>query len=295
MFDESEARPDPCPVLRDHACEWIDLGRFPDRSGKVGHVRAMRCAACGVGISRPAISDVAFLYADRESQDFQPRTDALTRTIKRFVFKRQAIGLLRRLRPAPRTIIDFACGSGLFTSAIHAAASGARVIGTDFHDTPPRELDGPAYVSLARVDELTCMGDLVLAMHVIEHDDDPTALLDKIRCLVAPKGALIVEVPNIDCVWIKIFGRYWDAWYLPYHRIHFNRNSLRALVEKAGLRVEKEENVSVPTMGRTLAHMLGCPNGLPFILIGAMLHPLQWAMEALTRRPVAIRVIARAP
>jgi hypothetical protein len=48
-------------------------------------------------------------------------------------------------------------------------------------------------------------------------------------------------------------------------------------------------------MGRTLANLLGRRNNLAFILLGAGLHPVQLAVERLTRRPSGLRVTARRP
>ena len=51
---------------------------------------------------------------------------------------------------------------------------------------------------------------------------------------------------------------------------------LNALIETGGWRVEREVGAVVPTMGRTIANILGRPNGLFFILPGAALHPPAW-------------------
>lgn len=282
-----------CLVGSGETCELQDLGRFTDRSGLIGEVSVLRCRACGLGISQPPLEDVAFLYADRTSQDFQPDTGAVARLIKGIAFRYGSRRLLADVGNSPRLIVDFACGSGLFTHALAKTVRGSRVIGMDFHDDPPVALGEVEYAPVGRIGDLEGTADLVLAMHVLEHDDHPRALLAKIATLVRPGGCLVVETPNIDCVWIRVFGHFWDAWYLPYHRRHFNRRNLRAMVEAEGLTVIKEADISVPTIGRTIANMLGRRNSLAFILISAGLHPIQWAVEWLTRRPTAIRIVAQ--
>ncbi|HZZ88748.1 MAG TPA: class I SAM-dependent methyltransferase [Caulobacteraceae bacterium] len=284
-----------CLVGPGNACRFEDLGRFKDRSGVVDDVRVVKCQTCGLGVTKPNLPDVAFLYADRTSQDFQPDGGVIARTLKRLVFRRGARHILRALDRAPDLIVDFACGSGLFTQCLAEEAAPSRVVGADFHETPPQELQTAEYLPIGKLPELAGQADLVLAMHVLEHDDDPRALLARIVQLVRPGGRLIVETPNVDCVWMSVFGKSWDAWYPPYHRRHFNRRNLRALIETVGLSVVAEEDVSAPTMGRTLANLLGLRNNAIFILIGAALHPVQWALERLTRKPVAIRIIACNP
>lgn len=282
-----------CLIGPGDACRFVSLGAFKDRSGMVDDVSVVRCQVCGLGLSKPDLPDVAFLYSARTSQDFQPDGGALVRGLKRIVFRHDARHILRGLDEKPKLIIDFACGSGLFTRCLAEEAVGARVVGADFHASAPAELKTAEYSPIDRLDAYAGKADLVLAMHVLEHDDDPRALLERIVRLVRPGGRLIVETPNVDCVWASIFGKAWDAWYLPYHRRHFNHRNLRALVEGGGLTVTSVENVSVPSIGRTFANMLGLRNGAVFILIGAALHPLQWALEWATRRPYAVRIIAR--
>jgi hypothetical protein len=104
---------------------------------------------------------------------------------------------------------------------------------------------------------------------------------------------LVIEVPNIDCVFAHWVGRKWDAWYLPFHRYHFSCNSLIHLIEAGGFEIEKIEGVCIPSMGRTLAKIAGCKNTLFFLLLGAALHPLQLLVEKLTRQHSALRVFAR--
>jgi SAM-dependent methyltransferase len=288
-------RPRACSVAPSRQCEFGALEPFPDRSGLVGEVGLTRCRHCGVGVSYPPLADVAFLYADRSSQDFQQAGGSLTHTIKRIAFSRQARALLRQIGGEPRRVIDFGCGSGLFTQRLAEALPQATVTGVDFHEQPPPDLAGRSYRSLARVADLAGSADLVLAMHVLEHDDDSTALLNRIARLVEPGGRLVMEVPNIDCVWAPVFGRFWDAWYLPYHRVHFSRASLRGLIEASGMKVELETSACVPTMGRTLANLSGRRNSALFILLGAALHPIQWLIEHLSGRPSALRIVARIP
>jgi SAM-dependent methyltransferase len=241
----------------------------------------------------PPLEDVAFLYEGRESQDFQPETAGLARMVKQIAFRRQARQLLGQLPDAPGRMLDFGCGSGLFTRCLGDIVGPDNVVGSDFHPDAPAELSGRAYLPIDRLDEVAGSFDTVLAMHVLEHDDDALGLLGRIARMARRGGLIVVEVPNIDCVWTAAFGQAWDAWYLPFHRTHFSAASLRGLVERSGLSLLALQHVSVPTMGRSLANWMGARNSLPFLLAGAALHPLQLAGEKLSGRPSALRIVAR--
>jgi 2-polyprenyl-3-methyl-5-hydroxy-6-metoxy-1,4-benzoquinol methylase len=276
------------------ACNLERVSSGIDHSGLFPCVYVVRCRHCGVGFTEPPLADVAFLYAGRSSQDFQPNTRGLVRIIKKVVFRLQARHLVGQIGTQPATVIDFGCGSGLFSNLLAAILpASVRIIACDFHSEPPAELGAVEYRSLKDLGDLYETADLVLAMHVIEHDNDPRTLLADITRLVKSGGKIVVEVPNINCIWATVFGRWWDPWYLPYHRTHFSRDSLYALIESSGLEIVTKANISLPSMGRSMANLTHRHNGLAFIIVSAVLQPLQWLLERFTDRPTALRVIAR--
>ena len=281
-----------CPASPVEACAFGPSQSFADRSGKVGTVGVLRCCKCGIGITHPPLPDVAFLYEGRESQDFQPRTSGLARVIKQMAFRREARRLLDHAGGEPKRVLDFGCGSGLFTRSLGDVLHGSHVVGSDFDAEPPAELADRPYVPAAALGEQSAF-DLVLAMHVVEHDDDPVALLGRIAAQARSGGTLVLEVPNIDCVWAPVFGRHWDPWYVPFHRVHFSRLSLRAAVEQAGLTIEREIDICLPSFGRSLANVLPARNNLGFLIAGIVLHPIQCLGERLSGRPWALRIVAR--
>lgn len=284
-----------CSLAHDDQCDFGPPVPHFDRHQSAGVASVIRCRRCGIGISRPPLADVAFLYEDRTSQDFQHSHSRLTHAIKSVAFRRQARVLLGQVGSRPDRVVDFGCGSGLFTRQLAEVLPGSTVIGTDLHPSPPAELGNDRYRPPALTADLAGRADLVLALHVLEHDDDPTKLLARIVRFAKPGGRIVIEVPNVDCIWAGVFGRYWDSWYLPYHRVHFSRDSLCRLLTQSGLTIELQADACIPTMGRTFANILGGHNSVIFLLLGIALHPLQWLGERLSRRPSALRVIARFP
>lgn len=284
-----------CPILSDDPCDFAIPIAHPDRSGMTDGLSILRCRRCGIGVTRPPLPDVAFLYSDRGSQDFQPSRNKLTDHLKSIVYRHQARALLDGLGSVPEQVIDFGCGDGLFTRKLAELLPDANVVGVDFHGHPPCNLSRTSYRPFSSAGELAATADVVLAMHVLEHDDNPAAVLERIVHLAKPGGLVVLEVPNVDCHWTRAFGHYWDGWYLPYHRVHFSRAGLDHLLERLGLTIEQHVSICVPSMGRTVANLLRRHNSPVFILLGAALFPIQWLGERISRRPSALRVIARVP
>ncbi|MFN5782288.1 MAG: class I SAM-dependent methyltransferase [Novosphingobium sp.] len=276
-------------------CQTVSLGRFLDESGKVGAVEVRQCRECGHGVTLPPLADVAFLYDGRESQDFQPDARGLAHRIKDIAFRGQAVALLRQLRVTPQRLLDFGCGSGQFTRVLSEKLGAGVVAGSDFHPQPPADLAAGEYHAMDRLAPLAGSFDVVLAMHVLEHDDDTLGLLERITAMAQPGGTVVLEVPNVECFWSKLLGARWDAWYVPFHRTHFSRKSLLRRIAQGGLELVALHDVTVPTMGRSMAKAFGAKPNLFWLLVGMVLHPLQWLGERLSGKPSALRVIARKP
>jgi SAM-dependent methyltransferase len=283
-----------CAARPGEPCDFASIGEFPDTSGKVGRVEVQRCRSCGHGVTLPPLPDVAFLYADRKSQDFQPDAKGLSALIKNVAFAMQVRKLLRQLGEVPAAVLDFGCGSGQFTRVLAEQLPAARVVGSDFHAAPPDLLGDAAYWAMTDLGPKAGTFDLVIAMHVLEHSENPPELLSRIAGMARPGGLVVIEVPHVDCIWNTWLGRKWDAWYVPYHRAHFTRASLRKCFDAVGLSVMAAHDVTVPVMGRSAANVFGCRNNLFWLLVGMALHPLQWLGEKVSGQPSAIRMIARA-
>lgn len=257
-------------------------------------VEIWRCARCGHGVTRPEMADVSPLYAGRESEDFLARDSGWVQRLKQRVTRGLARWLLAQAPAAPRRIVDFGTGNGMLARSLaEVAPAGAETYALDFFDDPPCPLPGVQYRSFARAGDLHGTVDLLTCFHVLEHDDDSDAMLARILAFLRPGGVAVIEVPNVDCVWTPWFGAACANWYAPYHRVHFTRASLRGLCERRGLTVLREQDICGPTFALSLAMLLGArPNSALFGLALA-LRPLQWAAEKLTRRPSALRIVAR--
>lgn len=81
--------------------------------------------------------------------------------------------------------------------------------------------------------------DLIFMGQTMEHLDDPLAALNRLRPLLAPGGAIVVSVPNLDSKQVEFFGPTWAHWHMPYHRTLLSRRALRQLARLAGMKVDR--------------------------------------------------------
>jgi 2-polyprenyl-3-methyl-5-hydroxy-6-metoxy-1,4-benzoquinol methylase len=81
--------------------------------------------------------------------------------------------------------------------------------------------------------------DAVVMSHLIEHVPDPLALLEECRRLLKPGGQLVVVTPNARSWGHTLFREHWFALDPPRHLVLFHLDTLRSLVEAAGLAVHR--------------------------------------------------------
>lgn len=287
-----------CPRRRPAECCF---GPSPDLVIDTGHSLAPRvsiwkCEACGHGVTRPAMADVSPLYAGRESEDFLARDAGWVGKLKERVLSSLARELLRWCRVPPDMVADFGTGNGMLARCLaRQATTGTDVVALDFFEDAPGDISPARYLPFSQAQQLSQKVDLLTCFHVLEHNDDPHAMVDRLIGLVRPGGTMIVEVPNVDCVWTPWFGEACANWYAPYHRVHFSRTSLTDLMTEHRLEIVAQQDICGPTFALSLAAFMGVrPTAILFALAVA-LRPFQWLAEKMTKRPSALRVIVRIP
>lgn len=222
------------------------LLRGHDRlTGAPGHFTVLACPDCGLAFTHPRLrpEDFATYYPESYSA-YEPNvSDRLPSLGERLgELQRQAIvrfGPYRRVwqRP-PGRLLDVGCGTGdlaaIFgrhgwsvagiepssAAAEHARAVGVEAVAGTLADAPWE--DGEF--------------DAILFNHSLEHIDDPAGAVADAARLLRPGGLLAIAVPNFGSWHRRAFGSAWFQLDLPRHLQHFDRDSLSALVEAAGLR-----------------------------------------------------------
>ena len=80
--------------------------------------------------------------------------------------------------------------------------------------------------------------DVITLWHVLEHTEDPYAVLAKLHALLKPEGVLVIEVPNVEATCQSPKRSFHEA-----HLFNFNVRTLSKLAEKASL-VAQEHSIS---------------------------------------------------
>lgn len=76
--------------------------------------------------------------------------------------------------------------------------------------------------------------DVVFAYHIIEHVIEPGLFIERAHSLLRPGGCIIGQLPCVDGLEQKVFGRYWAGYHYPRHLQIFSRKGLEDMLRGAG-------------------------------------------------------------
>jgi hypothetical protein len=218
------------------------------------------CTRCGFVFISPLLSDedtLAAIYrvcgtplnisgewrAPRFDASYQP--DVYTRYVRAPSINR----LIRRHLPAegPLVVTDIGAHGGdvsLSLDVPHGSQFNLIQIESALVKSSQRtdvhEFDG----LLHQVDPLSCRSDLVLALAVLEHVDDPFSFVRRAADLLTDRGILIIEVPYEYGVAAKVAI---NQCFEVFHNSFFSPWSLRYLCESAGLEILELELLDTTT------------------------------------------------
>jgi SAM-dependent methyltransferase len=206
----------------------------------------VRCDECALVYQSPRIAASAIgdwyddeYIAHRKQTDFGPLTRVYNWAMERHDRRKLALAQRYVALGAASRVLDLGCGAGTFLAKVRAR-TGAQVTGVDFKDL--------SHLAWMREIEFRCgrpqeqdfglrRFDLITLWHFLEHDYQPLDTLALAREWLAPQGLILIEVPRLDSVSFRLFGSRWPGLQAPQHTALYSRETLCAMVARAGLRI----------------------------------------------------------
>lgn len=271
----------------------------------------VRCRQCGLTYlrNRPTPQTLGIIYPPsyyRYAAFLGPVTTRL-----RAIVQGGRVRMVRGLVPAGSTVMEVGCGEGQLLQALAADGDPTwRVVGVDISEEACEALRRTGLeMHCAQFEQLDWPEgtvDLVIMNQVIEHLADPRACVAKATALLRAGGRLLIETPSVgswDRDWVA--RDRWGGWHCPRHWSLYTRESLSALLEQQGLRVERTAYLLSPFIwAHTLQNVvrdrprwqwasgLLSERSVPALIAYGLLDTVQrWV----TGRTSNMRVIARKP
>ncbi len=166
-------------------------------------------------------------------------TSNLLRNYALFCFKQRKNKILN-LKSKGR-LIDIGCGEGDFLNMFDR--KDWKVSGVEINPNLAKEAKiktkAQIYTQPIQTLNLKNSADIVTMWHVLEHMDTPQSVLAKIYKILKKGGFLVIEVPNGDGIYLKVFGKYWQLLITPEHLFFWTKKSLSSALKKEGFVVKK--------------------------------------------------------
>jgi SAM-dependent methyltransferase len=195
---------------------------------RVVHERLARsmCASCGLIRREQTGSAGASFYASGYGLYAHAPGDARERARQ----DEYAAWIVTNLDRAPARVLDVGCGNGTLLRALQAHWPGAELFGCDPSADSIASGSGDGvrlWTGTASDLPDDVRADVVVAVNVIEHTEDPMAFLAALRRTLRPDGRLVIVCPDgtepgLDLLFAD-------------HLFSFGRDHLDALFDRAGL------------------------------------------------------------
>lgn len=175
------------------------------------------------------------MYAEAEYQGGLYSDYVRAREMKLEHFRQRLDRIGPDLRPG--RLLDIGCSCGYFMEL--AQAAGYAVQGLEFSRAAIAAAADTVRPNIhcARVEELADAGerfDLITAFDIIEHLNDPLALLSQARRLLAPKARLVISTPDAGH-WLRpIMGSRWPMLQPMQHVSLFSGPALKLALASTG-------------------------------------------------------------
>jgi 2-polyprenyl-3-methyl-5-hydroxy-6-metoxy-1,4-benzoquinol methylase len=258
VIDLEEA---PCPLN----CNSLDTKVLEGRDrlhDLPGNFTVVRCQACGLARTspRPTPFTIGYYYPP----DYGPYKGTIVSpevTTGSGEIKARIISFGKRLFDTkaaalpsmPRgKMLEIGCASGSFLHAM--AIKGWSVEGIEFSSDAAATARALGYDvsagSVETVEKPESSYDLVVGWMVLEHLHDPVGALRKIHLWSKPNAKLAISVPDSGAMEFRLFGPRWYALQLPTHLYHYDKHSIRKILDAGGWQVTRIQH------HRTLSNLI---------------------------------------
>jgi 2-polyprenyl-3-methyl-5-hydroxy-6-metoxy-1,4-benzoquinol methylase len=206
----------------------------------------VRCADCGLVYTLPRLSSEALremyqsdYWRSDAAKDFGYTDYVADEPLYVKTFRMRG-DLVARHRPPPARLLDVGCAAGFALTALRERGYDVRGVelSRPMAELARRRLGDDAAVHCGVLEESLFGGakfDVITMFDVVEHVEDPVALLATARRMLSPGGVVVFETQNVASRFARLMGVRWQHYKFQEHLWHFDPKTMRVLLAKAGL------------------------------------------------------------
>ena len=207
--------------------------------------KVLQCADCGINYLEPQPKDLTEYYREEYRRVYTPVVGEQLDSRKTFEmylpFQRRRMEPINDKLNSNMRVLELGCSAGYFLYTLKPHVK--ECLGIELNQENARFVNNELGIrTYTQPIEQTPIPegyfDLVSAFHVVEHVEDPIALLSTLRRYLKPEGWLYVEVPNVNDALLSLYRSepYAGFWYREPHIFNFSPDTLCKVVGRAGFR-----------------------------------------------------------
>ena len=220
-------------------CYNCNSNKFFFREGKVrdnNELKIIECETCGLVFlsSHEHINDEFYNDSQMHGNELPNmkkwRSETYIDDIRRFNYIKKI--------SKNKSILDFGCGNGGFLKLFKK--TNKCIAGLEPELISRKSLIDEGFNIYDYQENIHQKYDIITLFHVIEHLKDPVSHLLSLKNNLAENGKIIIETPNANDVLLSIYKNkafseftYWSC-----HLYLFNEQTLKDIVNKAGLKID---------------------------------------------------------
>ena len=202
-------------------------------------INVVKCKTCGLVQLDKFIDDIEKFYEESNMRPMQKslkeiRTTAYQDDYRRYIFMRNMM--------ENKSILDFGAGAGGFIKLCKECAK--EIYGIELEKMMQDVIINEGVPCFSTASELKQnlpekRFDIITLFHVLEHLQKPVEILQSLAELLNDNGKMIIEVPNADDALLSIYrcNSFANFTYWMCHLYLYSNQTLKALIEKAGLKI----------------------------------------------------------
>lgn len=214
----------------------------------------VKCKECGLIYlnPRPTFEAISKLYDEDYTPDnelnnpfFVRKTPKWKIVLRRIWYKES--GYVDNF-PHKGKVLDFGCGKGSVLEILEEEGCEAWGLETNPKSVMICNKKGLNVVSgaIEKVKFPDNFFDAVIMSQVFEHLPSPKRTLEEIKRIIKPKGRIFIYCPNVESYLLKLFGKYWQGWHIPFHFYNFSKQTIFKLANDVGFDVRKIDTATPP-------------------------------------------------
>ena len=192
-------------------------------------------------VTSPIPTDLENYY---KSEDYISHTnskksllDKVYQSVRNFTLKRK-VALINSFKTDSKSILDIGAGTGDFLKV--CVSNRWKVLGVEPSADARKIAKENGFVLNEKLEQIENQKfDVITLWHVLEHVEQLSDYITKIKSLLKENGRLIVAVPNYKSDDAKHYKEYWAAFDVPRHLWHFSQKAIHKIFSEESMIVEK--------------------------------------------------------